>query len=135
MATNNLEITLVNSAARMGSSQTPPLSRSTPSPVKQMNSSSNNKLPIQRRTTQPVVNNGRYPPKCEPVSPYTPRKPNQQHFRPVIPNVPSLKQLNNIGYSRMSGQERLAEDVRKSMEHQQVKKKKHFDYAFKGDCC
>ncbi|XP_043460980.1 uncharacterized protein PB18E9.04c-like [Leptopilina heterotoma] len=70
MASNNLEITLVNPKKQHSNS---PL----PSPT------SRNCIPIQRRQL-----NGKYPVRTEPVSPYTPRKP-------IIPNVPNLSQLNS----------------------------------------
>lgn len=94
MASNNLEITLVNPKKQHSSSQLP-------SPP------SRNSMPIQRRQQQQL--NGKYPVRSEPVSPYTPRKP----VHPVIPNVPNLSQLNNISsFSRCNQQ--MSIDKRKT---------------------
>ena len=85
MASNNLEITLVN--PKKSHSSSPQL----PSPPNRNNS------PMSNHRRQYM--NGKYPVRSEPVSPYTPRKPSH----PVIPNVPNLSQLNNASsFSRSS---------------------------------
>ena len=99
MASNNLEITLVNPKKLHSSS--PQL----PSPPTRNNTS----MPNQRRQQM----NGKYPVRSEPISPYTPRK----STHPVIPNVPNLSQLNNASsFSRSSNHHHIAVDKRKGVE-------------------
>ena len=101
MASNNLEITLVNPKQR-GQLSSPLQTHQSPlSPpvVRQHNnniaSPSPNSQPTHRRHQ-----NGKYPSRSESLSPYTPRKPAQPQ---IIPNVPNLH-LNNTAYSlRMGG--------------------------------
>lgn len=100
---NNLEITLVNTKQRTHPGTTPPQVQQQIPPTTR-----NNVLPTQRRQQA----NGKYPPRSEPLSPYTPRKPNHV----VIPNVPNLTQLNNVANSSFSRttQQQIAAERRKT---------------------
>ncbi|XP_054009385.1 mucin-17-like isoform X3 [Hylaeus anthracinus] len=107
MASNNLEITIVNPKQKNNHTSTPTTVR-VPSPPNRSNA-----MPAQRR--QQV--NGRYTTtRSEPVSPYTPRKPISH---PVIPNVPNLNHLNSgNSYPRMETamQQQISIDRRKNVE-------------------
>ncbi|KAK2585988.1 hypothetical protein KPH14_010561 [Odynerus spinipes] len=109
MASNNLEITLVNPKQKNNHSNVPPPSHvQIPSPP---NRTSNHPSVAQRRQI-----NGKYAARSEPVSPYTPRKPTH----PIIPNVPNLNHLNSMNstYPRMTNvQQQVATiDRRKAIE-------------------
>ena len=102
MASNNLEITIVNPKQKNNHLSTSAHVRA-PSPPR------NSAIPVQRRQQL----NGKYTTRSEPVSPYTPRKPSH----PVIPNVPNLNHLNSGGYPRMATiQQQNTIDRRKNMD-------------------
>ncbi|XP_076164270.1 uncharacterized protein LOC143145108 isoform X3 [Ptiloglossa arizonensis] len=106
MASNNLEITIVNPKQKNNHASIPTVR--VPSPPNRTGT-----MPVQRR--QQV--NGRYTnTRSEPVSPYTPRKPISH---PVIPNVPKLNHLNSgNSYPRMQAamQQQISIDRRKNVE-------------------
>ncbi|KZC07679.1 AT-rich interactive domain-containing protein 5B [Dufourea novaeangliae] len=110
MASNNLEITIVN--PKPNNHASPPVR--VPSPPNRISAPS----PGQRRHQV----NGKYTTtRSEPVSPYTPRKPTNHH--PVIPNVPNLNHLNSgnsyprIGQAAMQQQQQqISIDRRKNVE-------------------
>lgn len=109
MASNNLEITLVNPKQKINNHSSVPSSHvQIPSPP---NRTSNHPSVAQRRQI-----NGKYAGRNEPVSPYTPRKPTH----PVIPNVPNLNHLNSVNssYPRMTDnvQQQIGIDRRKTSE-------------------
>ncbi|XP_035719860.1 AT-rich interactive domain-containing protein 5B-like isoform X1 [Vespa mandarinia] len=109
MASNNLEITLVNPKQKINNHNSVPSSHvQIPSPP---NRTSNHPSVAQRRQI-----NGKYAGRNEPVSPYTPRKPTH----PVIPNVPNLNHLNSVNssYPRMTNnvQPQIGIDRRKTSE-------------------
>ncbi|XP_071871543.1 uncharacterized protein isoform X3 [Bombus fervidus] len=102
MASNNLEITIVNPKQKNNH-------LSTPTHVRVSSPSRNSAIPVQRRQHL----NGKYTTRSEPVSPYTPRKPSH----PVIPNVPNLNHLNSGNYPRMATiQQQNTIDRRKNVE-------------------
>ncbi|XP_036143756.1 trithorax group protein osa [Monomorium pharaonis] len=90
IASNNLEITLVNPKHKNNHHLSIPSHVQIPSPpnksgaIGTINST-------QRRQPPPQQINGKYTVRSEPVSPYTPRKPSH----PIIPNVPNLNHLNH----------------------------------------
>ncbi|XP_071563691.1 uncharacterized protein [Temnothorax nylanderi] len=117
IASNNLEITLVNPKHKNNHHLMPPHVQ-IPSPPNKSNAigviSS-----AQRRQQQPQQQmNGKYTVRSEPVSPYTPRKTSH----PIIPNVPNLNHLNHSGspFSRMQAttlqqqQQQMSIDRRKA---------------------
>lgn len=94
IASNNLEITLVNPKHKNNHHLMPPHVQ-IPSPPNKGSAigTINN---AQRRQQQPQQQvNGKYTVRSEPVSPYTPRKPSH----PIIPNIPNLNHLNHSGSS------------------------------------
>ncbi|XP_070530554.1 uncharacterized protein [Cardiocondyla obscurior] len=93
IASNNLEITLVNPKHKNNHHLMPPHVQ-IPSPPKSSAIGTINSA--QRRQQHPPQQmNGKYTVRSEPVSPYTPRKPSH----PIIPNVPNLNHLNHSGNS------------------------------------
>ncbi|XP_076231679.1 uncharacterized protein LOC143177564 [Calliopsis andreniformis] len=106
MASNNLEITIVNPNKQKSNHTSAPTPVRVPSPPNRGNT-----IPMQRR--QQV--NGKYTTtRSEPVSPYTPRKPSSH---PVIPNVPNLNHLNSGNYPRLTPmQQQVSIDRRKNIE-------------------
>ncbi|XP_014480478.1 PREDICTED: verprolin-like isoform X2 [Dinoponera quadriceps] len=113
IASNNLEITLVNPKQKNNHLSAPSHVQipSPPNKSSSMHSSSG----AQRRQQQPPPPqmNGKYTVRSEPVSPYTPRKPTH----PVIPNVPNLNHLNSGNpFPRMSAtmQQQMSIDRRKA---------------------
>ena len=109
MASNNLEITIVNPAKQRNSHSGTPSPVRVPSPPNRSST-----IPAQRRQHA----NGKYTTtRSDPVSPYTPRKPTSH---PVIPNVPNLNHLNSgNSYHRMASmqqQQRMSIDRRKNVE-------------------
>lgn len=94
IASNNLEITLVNPKQRNNHHPNTPSHVQIPSPPNKSNAMGTISSSAQRRQQQHQMN-GKYTVRNEPISPYTPRKPNH----PVIPNVPNLNHLNHSGNS------------------------------------
>ncbi|XP_011269256.1 rho GTPase-activating protein gacJ isoform X3 [Camponotus floridanus] len=93
IASNNLEITLVNPKQKNNHHPSTPSHVQIPSPPNKSNAIGTIGS-AQRRQQQHQVN-GKYAARNEPISPYTPRKPSH----PVIPNVPNLNHLNHSGNS------------------------------------
>ncbi|XP_072759625.1 uncharacterized protein [Anoplolepis gracilipes] len=93
IASNNLEITLVNPKQKNNHHPSTPSHVQIPSPPNK-NNAIGTMSSAQRRQQQHQVN-GKYTARNEPISPYTPRKANH----PVIPNVPNLNHLNHSGNS------------------------------------
>lgn len=93
IASNNLEITLVNPKQKNNHHPNAPSHVQIPSPPNK-NNAMGTISSAQRRQQQHQVN-GKYATRNEPISPYTPRKPSH----PVIPNVPNLNHLNHSGNS------------------------------------
>ena len=93
IASNNLEITLVNPKQKNNHHPNVPSHVQIPSPPNK-NNAMGTISSAQRRQQQHQVN-GKYATRNEPISPYTPRKPSH----PVIPNVPNLNHLNHSGNS------------------------------------
>lgn len=95
IASNNLEITLVNPKHKNNHHLSMPSHVQIPSPpnksgaIGTINSTQRRQQPSQ----QPQQVNGKYTVRSEPVSPYTPRKLSH----PIIPNVPNLNHLNHSG--------------------------------------
>ncbi|XP_029165143.1 flocculation protein FLO11-like isoform X2 [Nylanderia fulva] len=108
IASNNLEITLVNPKQKNNHHPNTPSHVQIPSPPNKSNPMGTISSSAQRRQPQHQVN-GKYTMRNEPISPYTPRKPSH----PVIPNVPNLNHLNHSGnsYPRMQAT---------TMQHQQM---------------
>ncbi|KAL6446135.1 hypothetical protein ACFW04_001049 [Cataglyphis niger] len=115
IASNNLEITLVNPKQKNNHHPNTPSHVQIPSPPNK-NNAIGTVNSVQRRQQQHQVN-GKYAARNEPISPYTPRKPSH----PVIPNVPNLNHLNHSGNSfpRMQAttmqQQQISIDRRKAM--------------------
>ncbi|XP_043495814.1 uncharacterized protein LOC122520005 [Polistes fuscatus] len=108
MASNNLEITLVNPKQKTNYNGVPSHVQ-IPSPP---NRTSNHYHSVAQKRQM----NGKYGGRNEPVSPYTPRK---QPTHPVIPNVPNLNHLNSVNpsYPRMTNvQQQICIDRRKTSE-------------------
>ncbi|XP_050448948.1 uncharacterized protein LOC126850231 isoform X2 [Cataglyphis hispanica] len=115
IASNNLEITLVNPKQKNNHHPNTPSHVQIPSPPNK-NNAIGTVNSVQRRQQQHQVN-GKYAARNEPISPYTPRKPSH----PVIPNVPNLNHLNHSGnpFPRMQAttmqQQQISIDRRKAM--------------------
>lgn len=91
IASNNLEITLVNPKHKNNHHLSMPSHVQIPSPPNK-SSAIGTISSAQRRQQQPQQQvNGKYTVRSEPVSPYTPRKPSH----PIIPNVPNLNHLSH----------------------------------------
>lgn len=90
IASNNLEITLVN--PKQKNNHHPSTPSHVPSPPNKSNAIGTISSAPRRQQHQV---NGKYAARNEPISPYTPRKPSH----PVIPNVPNLNHLNHSGNS------------------------------------
>lgn len=115
IASNNLEITLVNPKQKNNHHPNTPSHVQIPSPPNKSNAIGTIGS-AQRRQQQHQVN-GKYAARNEPISPYTPRKPSH----PVIPNVPNLNHLNHSGNSfprmqatTMQQQQQMSIDRRKA---------------------
>lgn len=93
IASNNLEITLVNPKQKNNHHPGTPSHVQIPSPPNKSNAIGTISSSTQRRQQHQM--NGKYAARTEPISPYTPRKPSH----PVIPNVPNLNHLNHSGNS------------------------------------
>lgn len=107
IASNNLEITLVNPKQKNNHLSAPPHVQ-VPNP-----SSKSSMMQNSAHRRQPQQVNGKYTARGEAVSPYTPRKPSH----PVIPNVPNLNHLNSVNpYPRMNAtmQQQMSIDRRKA---------------------
>lgn len=115
IASNNLEITLVNPKQKNNHHPSTPSHVQIPSPPNK-NNAIGTVNSVQRRQQQHQVN-GKYAARNEPISPYTPRKPSH----PVIPNVPNLNHLNHSGnpFPRMQAttmqQQQISIDRRKAV--------------------
>lgn len=121
IASNNLEITLVNPKQKNNHLNTPPHAQ-IPSPPNKSNSTHSSSGAQRRQQQPPPLSlppppspqmNGKYTVRSEPVSPYTPRKP----IHPVIPNVPNLNHLNSGNpFPRMNAtmQQQMSIDRRKA---------------------
>lgn len=94
IASNNLEITLVNPKHKNNHHLMPPHVQIPSPPNKGSAIGTINNAPRRQQQPQQQVN-GKYTVRSEPVSPYTPRKPSH----PIIPNVPNLNHLNHSGSS------------------------------------
>ncbi|XP_011645667.1 myb-like protein P [Pogonomyrmex barbatus] len=118
IASNNLEITLVNPKQKNNHHLSTPSHVQIPSPPNKISAigTINN---AQRRQQPPQQMNGKYTVRSEPVSPYTPRKPSH----PIIPNVPNLNHLNHhsgSSFARMQAttiqqQQQMSIDRRKAV--------------------
>ncbi|XP_025990965.1 AT-rich interactive domain-containing protein 5B isoform X2 [Solenopsis invicta] len=106
IASNNLEITLVNPKHKNNHHPSMPSHVQIPSPpnksgaIGTLNSAQRRQQqqpppPLPPPQQQPQQVNGKYTVRSEPVSPYTPRKPSH----PIIPNVPNLNHLNHANAS------------------------------------
>ncbi|XP_032691074.1 uncharacterized protein LOC116853882 isoform X2 [Odontomachus brunneus] len=119
IASNNLEITLVNPKQKNNHLSTPSHAQ-IPSPPNKSSSMHSSSGAQRRQQQQPLPPpppspqmNGKYTVRSEPVSPYTPRKP----IHPVIPNVPNLNHLNSGNpFPRMNTtmQQQMSIDRRKA---------------------
>ncbi|XP_011685912.1 PREDICTED: uncharacterized protein LOC105448816 isoform X2 [Wasmannia auropunctata] len=96
IASNNLEITLVNPKHKNNHHLIPPHVQ-IPSPPNKNSAIGTIGSAQRRQQQQPQQQqqqmNGKYTVRSEPVSPYTPRKPSH----PIIPNIPNLNHLNHSG--------------------------------------